>query len=87
MIPSFGVTEALITLSVVLLLFGAKRIPELAKGLGTGVREFKRGVSGRDGRNEVAQRDEEERAGLSEAEKEARDEEANNAPLAAGREA
>ena len=35
----------LIVLVVVLLLFGAKRIPELAKGLGTGVRELREGFS------------------------------------------
>lgn len=46
MIPaviSFGIgtPELIIILVVVLLLFGARRIPELAKGLGRGVREFK----------------------------------------------
>lgn len=43
---SVGPTELIIILTIVLLLFGAKRIPELAKGLGTGVREFRRGTSG-----------------------------------------
>ena len=38
---SLGGTEILIILLVILLLFGAKRIPELAKGLGKGIREFK----------------------------------------------
>ena len=37
----FGLTEILIILAVVLLLFGGKKIPELMKGLGSGVREFK----------------------------------------------
>ena len=37
----FGGTEILLILFVILLLFGAKRIPELAKGLGRGIREFK----------------------------------------------
>jgi sec-independent protein translocase protein TatA len=41
-----GPTELIILLTIILLLFGAKKIPELAKGLGTGVREFKRGTSG-----------------------------------------
>jgi len=36
----------MIVLAIVLLLFGAKRIPELAKGLGAGVREFKKGAEG-----------------------------------------
>ena len=39
-----GPTELIIVLAIVLLLFGAKRIPELARGLGTGIRAFKRGV-------------------------------------------
>jgi len=37
----FGGTEIILILVVVALLFGAKKIPELAKGLGKGVREFK----------------------------------------------
>ena len=36
----------IIVLVVVLLLFGAKRVPELAKGLGEGVREFRKGAQG-----------------------------------------
>jgi sec-independent protein translocase protein TatA len=36
-----GGSEILLILVVILLLFGAKRIPELAKGLGKGIREFK----------------------------------------------
>jgi sec-independent protein translocase protein TatA len=43
---SFGGTELIIALIVILLLFGAKRIPELARGLGSGVREFRRGTRG-----------------------------------------
>ena len=38
---SMGTTEILVILFIVLLLFGAKKIPELAKGLGRGIREFK----------------------------------------------
>jgi sec-independent protein translocase protein TatA len=41
------------TLAIILLLFGAKRIPELAKGLGTGIREFRKGTSGQDEKNEL----------------------------------
>lgn len=36
-----GTGEIVIILVVVLLLFGARRIPELAKGMGKGIREFK----------------------------------------------
>ena len=45
-IGSFGGTELIIALVIILLLFGAKRIPELAKGLGSGVREFRKGTRG-----------------------------------------
>ena len=36
----------LIVLGIILLMFGGKKIPELASGLGKGVREFKNGVAG-----------------------------------------
>ena len=38
---SFGPFEIITILLVILLLFGAKRIPEIARGLGKGIREFK----------------------------------------------
>ena len=37
-----GIQELLVILIIVVLLFGAKKIPELAKGLGTGIKEFKK---------------------------------------------
>jgi len=37
-----GGWEIVLILAVVLILFGAKKLPELAKGLGTGIREFKK---------------------------------------------
>lgn len=43
---SLGTPEILVILVVVLLLFGGKKIPELMKGLGQGVREFKDGQKG-----------------------------------------
>jgi sec-independent protein translocase protein TatA len=39
---SLGGTELVLILVVVLVLFGAKKIPELAKGLGSGIKEFKK---------------------------------------------
>ena len=41
---NLGTPEILIILLIVLLLFGAKRLPELARGLGQGIREFKGAV-------------------------------------------
>ena len=38
---SLGASEVILVLAVLLLFFGAKRIPEIAKGLGRGIREFK----------------------------------------------
>jgi len=51
-----GWQEILLILLVVLLFFGAKRIPEIAKGLGKGVREFKKAVH--DVESEVDSKDE-----------------------------
>ena len=39
-----GTTELLIILAIVVLLFGAKKIPDLAKGLGQGIKNFKKSV-------------------------------------------
>ena len=47
MLPNIGGTELVIALLIILLLFGAKRIPELARGLGSGLREFRKGTLGR----------------------------------------
>ena len=43
---SFGMQEVLVLALIILLLFGGKKIPELMKGIGKGVRSFKEGVSG-----------------------------------------
>ena len=37
-----GTTELIIIMFIILLIFGAKKLPELAQGLGKGIREFKR---------------------------------------------
>ena len=42
MFAFLGWPEIVAILAVVLLLFGAKKLPELAKGLGTGIKEFKK---------------------------------------------
>ena len=44
-IGSLGMTEILIIALIVLLLFGGKKIPELMKGLGKGIRSFKDGMN------------------------------------------
>jgi sec-independent protein translocase protein TatA len=45
---SIGFTEVLLILLLALLLFGAKRLPELARSLGKAVKEFKTGINGLD---------------------------------------
>lgn len=37
-----GTTELLVILFIILLVFGSKKLPELAQGLGKGIREFKK---------------------------------------------
>ena len=44
----FGMGELLIILLIVLLIFGAGKIPQIAKSLGEGIREFKKNMSGSD---------------------------------------
>jgi sec-independent protein translocase protein TatA len=39
---NLGATEIILILLAVIVLFGAKKIPELAKGLGNGIKEFKK---------------------------------------------
>jgi sec-independent protein translocase protein TatA len=43
-----GFGELVLIFLVLLLLFGAKRLPELASGMGRGIRDFKRAVNGLD---------------------------------------
>ena len=43
-----GVTELLVILLIVLVLFGSKKLPELADGMGKAIRNFKRGISSED---------------------------------------
>ncbi|MBU2444870.1 MAG: twin-arginine translocase TatA/TatE family subunit [Bacteroidetes bacterium] len=44
MFGNIGAPEIILILLVVLVLFGAKKIPELAQGLGKGIREFKKSM-------------------------------------------
>ncbi|MDD6621871.1 MAG: twin-arginine translocase TatA/TatE family subunit [Bacteroidales bacterium] len=45
LIGNLGTGELIIILIIILLLFGAKKIPDLMKGLGRGVRSFKEGMN------------------------------------------
>ena len=54
MIPNIGPLEIVIVLVIVLIIFGPKRLPGLGKSLGTGMREFKDSVTGKDHDDEPA---------------------------------
>lgn len=53
-----GTTEIIVICVVVLILFGAKKVPELMKGVGTGIKEFKK--ASRDVQDELHRVSEEE---------------------------
>jgi sec-independent protein translocase protein TatA len=46
--PNIGATEIVLLLLLALLLFGARRLPEIGRSLGRGMREFKDAVTGKD---------------------------------------
>ncbi len=43
-----GTTELFIVLGIVIVIFGARRLPELGSGLGKAIKNFKTGISGKD---------------------------------------
>lgn len=45
MFSNIGLPELLIVLVILLLLFGAKKLPELSRSMGRSMREFKKGIS------------------------------------------
>jgi len=53
-----GATELIIILAIVVLLFGARRLPEIGSGLGRAIRGFKEGVSGKDAIDVTPKKDE-----------------------------
>ena len=53
--PNIGTGEIILLLLLALLLFGAKRLPEIGRSLGTGMREFKDSVTGKSPRDEAAE--------------------------------
>ena len=55
-----GTTELLLIGGIALLLFGGKKLPEMMRGLGEGVREFKKGVNDENSNNEEVEKKESE---------------------------
>ncbi|MGD9573661.1 MAG: twin-arginine translocase TatA/TatE family subunit [Thermoleophilia bacterium] len=44
----FSPIQLLIVLAIILLVFGARKLPEIGRNLGSGAREFKEGITGQD---------------------------------------
>ena len=44
--PSLGVPELMIIFLIIIVLFGASRLPQIGKGIGEGIRNFKKGMKG-----------------------------------------
>jgi sec-independent protein translocase protein TatA len=51
--PEIGITGLVVILIVALLVFGPKRLPEMGRSLGKGMREFKDSISGKDDKAEL----------------------------------
>jgi sec-independent protein translocase protein TatA len=51
--PEIGITGLVVILIVALLVFGPKRLPEMGRSLGRGMREFKDSISGKDDKPEL----------------------------------
>ncbi|MBD3218811.1 MAG: twin-arginine translocase TatA/TatE family subunit [candidate division Zixibacteria bacterium] len=66
-----GPTELLLIFLAVLLLFGAKRIPEIAQGLGRGIRDFKKSM--KETQDEISNLDDSSEKGKSELEDNSKD--------------
>jgi sec-independent protein translocase protein TatA len=55
--PRLGMGEILMVLAIVLLLFGATRLPQLGSSMGKAIRNFKRGFSGMDEEGAAEEKD------------------------------
>ena len=51
--PEIGIAGLVVILIVALLVFGPKRLPEMGRSLGKGMREFKDSISGKDDKPEL----------------------------------
>lgn len=46
--PSIGIMELVLILLIVVVIFGASRLPQLGRGLGEGIQNFREGLKGKD---------------------------------------
>jgi sec-independent protein translocase protein TatA len=58
--PEIGIAGVIVILIVALLVFGPKRLPEIGRSLGRGMREFKDSITGQDEKAELPQRSSDE---------------------------
>jgi sec-independent protein translocase protein TatA len=56
--PSLGFQELIVIFLIIVLLFGATRLPQIGKGLGEGIRNFKRGLKQDDGAERLEEKNE-----------------------------
>ncbi len=54
MIPTLGPMELVIILVIIIVLFGANRLPQIGKGIGEGIKNFKRGMKAAEEEDEPA---------------------------------
>ncbi len=63
MFRSFGIPELLLVLLIVLMVFGATRLPQIGDALGKAIRNFRKGASGEDGKDQGSGADKTDAAG------------------------
>lgn len=54
--PSLGVPELMIVFLIIIVLFGASRLPQIGKGLGEGIRNFKKGIKTDDAPDQIEEK-------------------------------
>lgn len=63
LMPSLGIPELMIIFLIIMVLFGASRLPQIGKGLGEGIKNFKRGLkAGEDEAEQIPDKSESRRA-------------------------
>ena len=58
---SIGVTELVLVFVILLLIFGGRKIPELARGLGSGIRNFKDSLQGDESQDKQDEQDKQDK--------------------------
>lgn len=56
--PSLGVSELVIIFLIIIVLFGASRLPQIGRGMGEGIRNFKKGLKSDEGPERLEEKNE-----------------------------